>query len=443
MDYLINLIKNMVYASYEPGGFAVNIERINYDLIKGQVSKDDFPSFIHEWCHYFQEITTISAQNGFYLWMRDLVYLTKITCSTSGAQIEIPMRPHDYGGYLNKYQRLYRKYCENIKEENIENPIITAPYKIEAEETDEFTEDSRVYARCLCYVNNKQFVLSLVALQEINAYYAQKVAEELLPDVDSNIKGDDMDTYPYHFGDLLFDEYRIISDVRMKFCITYMCLDTLQPPVLFLKTLEKLQGQSLLFSNCDDVNKAVATIKELTPLYAHSNEEAYTEIFKDYEQWLDDGHECLKTALKWYVEKIKRAVTTNKAGEQMLPFMVCESLQSLEFVVNRYPVPLFKIDGLVTPDASADERESLSAMTFWMLKKVCALLTCQTVEDINKYAECPFYKYCQYKKDVGKEYECKTSYWSILQGETKARCPFGIALHTMGLWQNELVVTVC
>ncbi len=431
----------MTYASYEPGGFAVDIERLNYDLSIGQVSNEDFPAFIHEWCHYFQDITTISAQNGFYMWLRDLVCLTKITCSKTGTKIEIPFRPEDYGGYANKYQCLYRKYCERIKEKRIENPKITAPYIIEVNTEDSLTEDSRTYARCICYVNNEEFVLSLVALQEINAYYAQKIAEELVPNVEYSVKSDDMDTYPYHFGDLLFDKYEINSDVRMRFCISYLCLDTLQPPVIFIKSLERLQGQTLDYQNADNIVNVVDVIDRLKPIYSHSNEEAYHEIFKDYEQWQnDDGHQCIATALKWYVRKIKKSIETNNSGRQIFPVMVCETLGTLEKVVGNYPVPLFKKDGIITPDATADDVESQAAMTFWMLKKICALLACQTLEDINKYSKCPLYKHCPYKKEVNKEYECKTTYWSVLQGEKKSKCPFGIVLHTMGLWQNELVV---
>lgn len=431
----------MNYSSYEPGGFAVDIEHLRYDVSTAQVVPEDFPAFIHEWCHYLQEVTTISAQNGFYMWLRDLVCLTKITCSTVGAKIEIPFSPEDYGGYVNKYQRLYRRYCERVQEENIENPKITAPYKVEVYETDEFTEDERVYARCLCYVNNKEYVLSLIALQEINAFYSQKMAEDLVPNVEFSVKADSLDTYPYHLGDILFDKYEVKCDSRMRFCITFMCLETLQPPIIFLKVLEKLQGQMLDYQNTEDILKVSNAIKELQTVYAHSNEDAYNEIFKDLDKWVNEpGHECLSSAIKWYVQKIRKAININIAGSQIFPVMVCETLDTLEQVVSNYPIPLFKRDGIVTPDAKADQTESLAALTFWMLKKVCALLVCQTAEDLNEYTECPFYKHCQYKDDAGKEYECKTSFWTIIQGEKKTKCPFGCALHTMGLWQNELVV---
>ena len=307
--------------------------------------------------------------------------------------------------------------------------------------TSEFTEDERVYARCFCYINDQKYVLSLVALQEINAYYAQKIAEEYLEGVEYRLKADDNVTYPYHLGDILFDEYKVTCDIRIRFYITFMCLDTLQPPVIFLKALEQLKGQKLAYAKPDDILKVAHVIADLIKQYAHSNEEAYHEIFKDYNQWLaDPSHQCIVTALKWYVEKINRAIEMNRQGSQIIPFMVCESERTLLQIYWNYKIPLFKIDGIVTPDAKTDQQEALATMTFWMLKKVCALLVSQTREHIMQYSRCPFLKHCQYKEDVGKEYECYGSYWSILKNETKTKCPFGVVLHTMGLWQNIIVV---
>ena len=284
-------------------------------------------------------------------------------------------------------------------------------------------------------------MLSLVALQEINAYYAQKIAEEYLEGVEYRLKADDNVTYPYHLGDILFDEYKVTCDIRIRFYITFMCLDTLQPPVIFLKALEQLKGQKLAYAKPDDILKVAHVIADLIKQYAHSNEEAYHEIFKDYNQWLaDPSHQCIVTALKWYVEKINRAIEMNRQGSQIIPFMVCESERTLLQIYWNYKIPLFKIDGIVTPDAKTDQQEALATMTFWMLKKVCALLVSQTREHIMQYSRCPFLKHCQYKEDVGKEYECYGSYWSILKNETKTKCPFGVVLHTMGLWQNIIVV---
>ena len=31
--------------------------------------------------------------------------------------------------------------------------------------------------------------------------------------------------------------------------------------------------------------------------------------------------------------------------------------------------------------------------------------------------------------------------WMVVKGETKALCPYAVAAHSMGLWQNDLDVT--
>lgn len=55
-------------------------------------------------------------------------------------------------------------------------------------------------------------------------------------------------------------------------------------------------------------------------------------------------------------------------------------------------------------------------------------------------ATCDIYGNCPYRVKVNKDYDCKMAVWEVVQGETKAQCPYAVALHTMGLWQNRLVV---
>ena len=101
-------------ASYKPGVFTLDIDKLNFNLGDVKVAQEDYPAFIHEWCHYLQDITTISSHNAFYLWLRDIVCLTKITCSTIGSKISLPLRPTDYGGYVDKHQKLANFYNGEI-----------------------------------------------------------------------------------------------------------------------------------------------------------------------------------------------------------------------------------------------------------------------------------------------------------------------------------------
>ena len=35
-----------------------------------------------------------------------------------------------------------------------------------------------------------------------------------------------------------------------------------------------------------------------------------------------------------------------------------------------------------------------------------------------------------------------TAPWMVVRGEKQAKCPYAVAAHSMGLWQNELEINV-
>jgi len=67
------------YATYEPIAFTV--DKLEFDPQTGFVVQSDFAALIHEWWHYFQEISTVIGQNGVYMWLRDMARISKISCS--------------------------------------------------------------------------------------------------------------------------------------------------------------------------------------------------------------------------------------------------------------------------------------------------------------------------------------------------------------------------
>ena len=70
-------------ASYEVSSFIINASKIEFDKNEAPI-KEDFPAFVHEWWHYIQDTSTITGQNGFYLWLRDIVQMSNITCKGEG-----------------------------------------------------------------------------------------------------------------------------------------------------------------------------------------------------------------------------------------------------------------------------------------------------------------------------------------------------------------------
>ena len=64
------------FASYSPSKFSINITNLKYD--GENIKAESFPAYIHEYCHYIQDITHISSIFGFSLWLRDIVNLTGV-----------------------------------------------------------------------------------------------------------------------------------------------------------------------------------------------------------------------------------------------------------------------------------------------------------------------------------------------------------------------------
>ncbi len=86
------------------------------------------------------------------------------------------------------------------------------------------------------------------------------------------------------------------------------------------------------------------------------------------------------------------------------------------------------------------QNEFDNALVLWAHKRIFEMLSIKDREKANELATCKLYDNCPYREKVGKDYDCKTAAWEVVQGETQAKCPYAIALHSMGLWQNKLVI---
>lgn len=49
-------------ASYEPSSFTVDLNNLELSLDNDFVVPEDFGTFVHEWWHYFQDISTITGR---------------------------------------------------------------------------------------------------------------------------------------------------------------------------------------------------------------------------------------------------------------------------------------------------------------------------------------------------------------------------------------------
>lgn len=435
------------YASYEPLSFTVTVDNLEFDETTGFVVQCDFAAFIHEWWHYFQDISTVTGQNGFYLWLRDMTRISKITCTKVGEKIIIPLQRDEYGEIMSKYRALYNIFCGEKKEERIENAKITKNPDIDKLPLD-IDGEQRILPRCTLIINSKDFEFGLIVLQEINCYYAQKIAEGYVQDK-PRVPADSLPEYPYKTGEMLFEYYGIKSDDKCKFLITYLCLDSIQAPAVFLNLMKRLAGQTLSFDN--DIDNIVKWVDEEAAKVSWSNDDIYKEWAKDYSNWANDqGHEHFVAAIQWFI--MKWLLTDRLRFDHGKAFFIkkfCMNIGNLNHLYSIFPVPVFKRNGELLGSSMKGacpvidfQDEFDNALILWFHKRVFELLSIKSIDKLGDLAECKIYDKCPYRGKVDRDYDCKTAVWEVVQNEKQAKCPFAVALHSMGLWQNKLVVSV-
>lgn len=439
-------------ASYEVSSFAVDASRLQFDE-NGKVKVEDFPAFVHEWWHYIQDISTITGQNGFYLWLRDIIRMTSITCSGEGKTIEIPMPTDKYEEVYNKYRRLYNIFCGLKEDVYIKNAAIVGEPTIEPNGI-KIDGEERTFAKCEIPMNDDTHYFGLIALQELNAFYAQKICESYVSGVKFNVPVDNLPEFPYKLGDLLFDYYEIECNLQTKFMISTLVLDTLQAPAVFLFFLQRMRGCKIEYVH--DRKKILRTLEDVMKQYSYPNEAAYTEWGKDYNNWLnDESHQMLRESLKWYLSMIGLAdKLMTEHGKDTLAFSFCCGPDAMNVLYKLLPVPLIKYNGQVlgqtidgeTPFSLAAQHDFDNALVIWSHRRIYDLLRSTTRKEMEENSICPLYNggECPYldRYDASKGYDCRMSPWMVVKGEKQALCPYSVAAHSMGLWQNEVSINL-
>lgn len=439
-------------ASYEASSFAVDASRLQFDE-NGKIKVEDFPAFVHEWWHYIQDISTITGQNGFYLWLRDIIRMTSITCSGEGKTIEIPLPTDQYEEVFSKYRRLYNIFCGEkkdvyIKDAAIVNAPVIVPNGINID------GEKRTFAKCEIPMNDKAHYFGLIALQELNAWYAQKICETYVKGINFNIPADSLPEFPYKLGDLLFDYYKIDCNLQTRFMISTLVLDTLQAPAVFLILLRQLSGKTLEYLK--DKDEIIRTLDDVARQHSYPNSAAYQEWGKDYSNWLnDESHQMLRDSLKWYLSMIGLAdKLKTDYGKDTLAFSFCCGHDAMNVLYKLLPVPLIKHDGQVlgqaidgeTPFSIAAQHDFENALVIWSHRRIYDLLCSTKRKEMEKNSTCPLYNggKCPYinRYDTSKGYDCSMSPWMVVKGEKQALCPYSVAAHSMGLWQNDIVINL-
>lgn len=229
--------------------------------------------------------------------------------------------------------------------------------------------------------------------------------------------------------------------------IPYLCLDSIQAPAVFIEVMKELAGGKLSFDN--DVDGIVEIVEKTAARLAWPNDDIYQEWSKDYVNWMNDpGHLYFTQAIQWFVCKWLLCDTIRtQNGKDFFVRKFCYNKGNLNHFYSLFPVPMFKRDGhllgssMLGYKAPVDfQNEFENALVLWAHKRIFEMLSIKDSEKANELAVCKLYDNCPYREKVGKEYDCKTAAWEVVQGEAQAKCPYAIALHSMGLWQNKLVI---
>lgn len=443
-----------IYASYSPSKFAMDVTNIPFAETDGitHIPPEAMPAFVHEYCHYLQDITTISAIFGFYLWMHDVVGLTTVFAQGEGEVKTIPLASGPLGLPNGEMRKFYRIYCgtgrlefpvppaESSAINRIEFSIEQIPLQSGVRE---IARNTLVFGSALI----PDYHFGLMPLQEIQCFYAQRFRENSMTGVVFEVPTADMMAFPYHLGDILFHHHNIEADNIAKFFIATLTLDSIQAPTVFLRTLEALANRPLRWNKDEGLIRA--TVARIDRAHAHDKQAFFQEIVGDIRRWSQDNTRVyLSEALKWYLKTVEVANQLKNGNSTFFFHTLLMPLKDVSMMAATFPPPILLRNGEFNRysdvNNSAEDQRYESAFqaagTIWNHWMLYDLLTTKTSKEINDKCCCPMFDGCTYKAKIGHQYTCKTAPWEIIKESHEIICPYGMAAHSFGLWQNTLEI---
>lgn len=440
------------FAAYKSGTFSTDIS--NLAVAERFFEQKDIPAFIHEYCHYIQDITTISSIFGFSLWMRDVVALTRIFSEGEGRTISIPLGKDEYGETVNKFRKYYNIYCGDSKDVfDLDYSKLTfIKNHLSIEEIDLDSRKQKLAINQIELSNHPQkLFFGLIVLQEIHAFYAQQLAEKKLPNVEFSVYSEKLPSYPYKFGDFLFEQFNIDIDLDCKYILIDLCLDTIQATSIFLEVLNSLKGQKV---NCYGINRTdlIQIVEDCRKKCSYSTDDALENILPDLKMWSNGlGRKYLTEALSWYVNQVEMVYNLKKlTSPTFFSMSFCMDWENFALFFQCFPSPAYISDGALYRTASTNSeiedsefmKNFEAATTIWSHKLLYDVLTSKNKKQLDERCICPLYENCQDRLKINDDYTCSRAPWEIIKNEKKIICQYGMAAHSFGLWQNSLDINL-
>jgi hypothetical protein len=436
------------FAAYKAGTFSTDIS--NLKIADMFFEQRDMPAFIHEYCHYIQDITTISAIFGFSLWLRDVVALTKIFSEGESKTISIPLDKDEYGETINKFRKYYNLYCGDP------NVVLALDYStlsfvkrhLAIQEID-LDGKKQKFAVNKIELSNRpdKIFFGLIVLQEIQAFYAQQLAEKKSPSVEFSVYSDKLPSFPYKFGDFLFVQFGIEIELETKLILIDLCLDTMQATSVFLEVLEKLRGQKITFFGSKRID-LFPIVEECRKKCSYSTEEALENILPDLRMWSKGpGRKYLSEAIGWYLNQVELVYNLKKmTSPTFFSMAFCTDWPNFALLFQCFPSPAYLNNGVLyrTVSINSDEEDSEfmknfeAATTIWSHRILYDLLCSENQSQLNERCQCPLYEGCHIRPQIDDDYTCKMAPWEVIKNKKKIICQYGMATHSFGLWQNTL-----
>ncbi|OGU39033.1 MAG: hypothetical protein A2X61_00860 [Ignavibacteria bacterium GWB2_35_12] len=443
------------FTEYHQSTFITDIT--NLEIVDGFFAKKDIPAFIHEYCHYIQDITTISSIFGFYLLMADIVNLTQIFSTGEGKLISIPLDRDKYRESINKFRKYYNLYCgdsNNVCE--IDYSIYDSFNRENIKKEVDLDGKKQILASNhfnLIGCDGKKVHFGLIVLQEIQAFYAQQMAELMLYGTEFSKPSDKLPSFPYKFGEFLFEKYNIEIDLESKFILIDLCLDTVQAPTIFLNVLEIIQGQKISYFG-DNKTDFIKLVEDCRKNCSYSKNEALDNIIVDLKIWSKDkNRKYLAAALEWYLEQIETANILKNLNEfinakTLFSLGFCTCWERFHLLYKCFPSPVYLKKGVlfrnIDSESEDGDKEFIksfeAATTIWSHRLLYDLLCSENLTQITEKAICPLYDNCHKRKEIDDDYTCKQTPWNIIKNKKNIICQYGMAAHSFGLWQNELLI---